>query len=247
MSKNIVKPVTSGMGTAVRNGIVTRTSALADVKATADGIVRTAEWQRFNSSVDALSSLGKYLTGASVGGKLTGPVNGATLKSAFADKNSALYVADRTGFPSESVMSRAIDIAADDTSKRRDAFQTVGNRPDVQDYVPFLKLTVGKPLGSKSKVDIGATVKGKGASKVVGKITRTPAARTGSTSTSKDAAALPEFKLELATDEELAAVPTVLNIDGIVMSKRLDLARQLIASVLIDARAVKVEDALILN
>lgn len=242
---NLNTPAVKAMSANVAQAIIDRAAAVTAAQAAGDTAVRTAEWARFHESCDALSALGKYLTGKSVGGKLSGNVTGDAIRKAFADKTSGLYVETtlRADLPSASTMSRAIAIANGDSAAHRQAFESAGNAANLNEYLPWLTLATGGKLSNASTVDVDKTVTGKGKSRKVGKLVRKPSARTStSTAAVPIAAVVPEWgTLSMMSDDELAAIPTVADLSAIPAGKRADVARQLIAAILMAERQAAVE------
>jgi hypothetical protein len=225
--------------------------ALHDRVAAVDGIetagkatILATRWDVFHKTIDATVALGSFVSGPSIAGKLSGKATSVDIAAAFKTESSGLYIADADARPTQSKLSRAIDIAADDSAERREAFKTAGNAPAVVDYVVWLKLAAGKTLGNGHKVDIAATVTGTGKARKVGKVTRiapTPTTTTTSTAAAPIADVVPEWGvLSMASDEDLAAVPAVVDLSTIAPDMLPALARQIIAAIVVAERASKV-------
>jgi hypothetical protein len=222
-----------------------RTDALTAIEQTASASVLDARWAGFTLTVDAHASLGTFLAGKSIAGKLSGNVNGETIRKAFADKSSGLYVADadeRKQLPSASVMSRALDIARLDSADRRRRFRETGNSPTVQDFTVWTKLDAGETLGNRATVDVAKTVTGKGAKRTVGKIVRKPG--TATTKVAPSATTVVGFFVDLLkmSSEELTTVidESGFDLSSIPAERYRDLARCLMASVVLTEQTERI-------
>jgi hypothetical protein len=185
--------------------------------------------------------------------------NATKIMEAHADPTSVLFVpADRRAkFVSTSVLSRALDFARlDITAAKRKKF-LAHNAPNTKKFLTALKIDANETLGNRDTTDVEKYRK----TGVIEKVAETPDVQTPVADGAETPAApvvpvdtatvavtiapvvLTWGAIEQASDDDIAAIlaAPVVELAGMPRSKRESIARQLIASIVAEDRAAKLE------
>lgn len=212
--------------------------AIATTADAGRAIVEETKWTALERLIGAYTTLG---TDVAKLAKLANVKSADALAKAFRNEDNAVYVAtdQRSELPSASRMSRALALQERHNSERftayREASDDAGNvnSARLEDYVLWLALVVtGKT--TSDKVDVTAmSIAGTGAKRKVG-----PLVRIKSAVTTKEAPSSPTVVgffadiIKMNSDELTTIIADgPIDVDSIPMTRRRDVARQLMASV----------------
>lgn len=235
--------------------LTAREAAIVNSERSGASTLEQTRWSVFDSNVAAYRDLGDYLL-KSIAPKISGEVNGTSIAHAFTDKTSGLYLTpeERKEAPTATRMSRALIIARVGSEQRLSEYRSARQTDDsgkvhensakVEDLAVWLGIVDSGKVGNRSTVDLSAMeVSGKGKTRKVGPLRRKATAAKTSSGPATATTVVGFFAdlLSMSADDlrkVIADGPT--DIDSIPEGKRRDLARQLMAAVVLAEQSEKV-------
>ena len=233
----------------------TAVSAVKTVETEQDSAVMDVAWRAFDANVNGLKTFAKTFT--AIWSDVTKTANVAwtanAITAAWSTAGHALYVKPdaRGSLPTKSTLDRALVCHIDDTAARRAGFKNSGNQPTIKNYLPYLTEVSGRKTSNASTVDRAKSIAAakthiaesgvKVAADLAFKVTRKPVVRvtppTAPVTTTTDATVAVWGVMSTLDDAALAAVPTTVDLSGIPTEKLADVARQIVAAVILAERA----------